>query len=52
MFMFTDCKNQYFENDYATESDLKIQCNPHQYSSQKLKKNYEYNIKASKTPKC
>lgn len=36
--MFLDCKNQYFENDYTAESDLKIQCNLHQYFSQKLEK--------------
>ena len=26
--MFSDCKNQYCENDYTTLSNLQIQCNP------------------------
>ena len=25
-----DWKNEYFENDYTTQSNLQIQCNPHQ----------------------
>ena len=28
--MFLDWKNQYSENDYTTQSNLEIQCNPHQ----------------------
>ena len=28
--MFLDWKNQYCENDYAIQSNLHIQCNPHQ----------------------
>ena len=28
--MFLDWKNQYFENDYATQSNIQIQCNPYQ----------------------
>ena len=28
--MFTDCKNQYSENEYTTQSNLQIQCNPYQ----------------------
>ena len=28
--MFLDWKNQYFENDYTTQSNLQIQCNPYQ----------------------
>ena len=28
--MFSDWKNQYCENDYATQSNLQIQCNPYQ----------------------
>ena len=28
--MFTDWKNQYSENEYATQSNLQIQCNPYQ----------------------
>ena len=28
--MFMDWKNQYNENEYTTESNLQIQCNPYQ----------------------
>ena len=28
--MFMDRKNQYSENEYATQSNLQIQCNPYQ----------------------
>ena len=28
--MFMDWKNQYTENEYATQSNLYIQCNPYQ----------------------
>ena len=28
--MFLDWKNQHCENDYATQSNLQIQCNPYQ----------------------
>ena len=28
--MFIDQKNQYIENEYTTQSNLKIQCNPNQ----------------------
>ena len=28
--MFMDQKNQYSENEYTTQSNLQIQCNPHQ----------------------
>ena len=28
--MFMDWKNQYSENEYTTESNLQIQCNPYQ----------------------
>ena len=28
--MFMDQKNQYSENEYTTQSDLQIQCNPYQ----------------------
>ena len=28
--MFLDQKNQYCENDYTTQSNLQIQCNPYQ----------------------
>ena len=28
--MFMDWKNQYSENEYATQSNIEIQCNPYQ----------------------
>ena len=28
--MFLDWKNQYCENDYTTQNNLQIQCNPYQ----------------------
>ena len=28
--MFLDWKNQHCENDYTTQSNLQIQCNPYQ----------------------
>ena len=28
--MFLDWKNQYYENDYTTQTKLQIQCNPYQ----------------------
>ena len=28
--MFMDRKNQYSENEYTTQSNLQIQCNPYQ----------------------
>ena len=28
--MFMDQKNQYSENEYTTQNDLQIQCNPYQ----------------------
>ena len=31
--MFMDQKNQYSENEYITQSNLKIQCNPYQATS-------------------
>ena len=31
--MFLDCKNQYFENDYTTQSNLQIQCIPCQVTN-------------------
>ena len=31
--MFMDRKNQYSENEYTTQSNLQIQCNPHQATS-------------------
>ena len=31
--MFKDWKNQYSENEYTTQSNLQIQCNPYQATS-------------------
>ena len=31
--MFLDWKNQYCENDYTTQSNLQIQCNPYQITN-------------------
>ena len=31
--MFLDWKNQYCENDYTTQSNLQIQCNPYQIAN-------------------
>ena len=31
--MFVDWKNQYCENDYTTQSNLQIQCNPYQITN-------------------
>ena len=33
LYMFLDWKNQYCENDYTTQSNLQIQCNPYQITS-------------------
>ena len=31
--LFLDWKNQYCEDDYTTQSNLKIQCNPYQITN-------------------
>ena len=31
--MFLDWKNQYCENDYTTQGNLQIQCNPYQITN-------------------
>ena len=31
--MFLDWKNQYYENDYTTQNNLQIQCNPYQITN-------------------
>ena len=38
--MFMDQKNQYSENEYTTQSNLQIQCNPCQAAAMKLKDTY------------
>ena len=40
--MFMDWKNQYSENEYTTQSNLQIQCNPYQATNgifQRTRKN-------------
>ena len=32
--MFMDQKNQYSENEYSTQSNLQIQCNPYQANNE------------------
>ena len=34
--MFMDWKNQYSENEYTTQSNLQIQCNPYQATNREL----------------
>ena len=31
--VFFDWKNQYCQNDYTTQNNLQIQCNPHQITN-------------------
>ena len=56
--IFLDWKNEYCENDYTTQSNLQIQCNPYQnyqlYFSQSWNKkiyNLYGNTKDPKQPK-
>ena len=37
--MFMDRKNQYSENEYTTQSNLQIQCNPYQATNNKSQNN-------------
>jgi hypothetical protein len=43
--MLTDRQNQYCENGYATKSNLHVQCNPHQNSSDILHRDRKINPK-------
>ena len=47
--MFLDWKNQYYENDYTTQSNLQIQYNPYQITndifSELEQKNYNLWLK-------
>ena len=36
--MFMDRKNQYSENEYTTQSNLQIQCNPYQITNGSFQK--------------
>ena len=52
--MFLDWKNQYCENDYTTQSNLQIQCNPYQTTNGILHrfrtKNFTIHMETQKTP--
>ena len=52
--MFLDWKNQYCENDYTTQSNLQIQCNPYQTTNGILHrirtKNFPIRMETQKTP--
>ena len=52
--MFLDWKNQYCENDYTTQSNLQIQCNPYQTTNDILPriktKNFTMCMETQKTP--
>ena len=52
--MFLDCKYQYCENDYTTQSNLQIQCNPYQITNgifyRTRKKNLKICMESQKTP--
>ena len=53
--MFLDRKNQHCENDYTTQSNLQIQCNPHQITNdifhRTRTKNVTICVETQKTPK-
>ena len=42
--MFMDWKNQYSENEYTTESNLQIQCNPYQATNSTFQRTRTNNI--------
>ena len=52
--MFLDWKNQYCENDYTTQSNLQIQCNPYQITDgifyRTRTKNLKICMETHKTP--
>ena len=53
--VFLDWKNQYFENDYTTQINLQIQCNPYQttngiFSHRIRTKNFTLHMQIPKTP--
>ena len=52
--MILDWKNQYCENDYTTQSNLQIQCNPYQIMNGLLYRTRTKNLKicmeTKKTP--
>ena len=52
--MFLDWKNKCFENDYATQSNLQIQCNPYHITNgifyRTRTKNLKICMETQKTP--
>ena len=52
--MFLDWKNQYCENDYTTQSNPQIQCNPYQITDDNFYRTRTKNLKicmeTQKTP--
>ena len=52
--MFLDWKNQHFENDYTTHSNLQIQCTPYQTTNGNFHrtrtKNFTICMETRKTP--
>ena len=52
--MFLDWKNQYCENDYTTQSNLQMKCNPYQTTNDILHrirtKNFTICMETQKTP--
>ena len=52
--MFLDWKNQHCENDYTTQSNLQIQCNPYQITNgifyRTRTKNRKICMETQKTP--
>ena len=52
--MFLDWKNQHCENDYTTQSNLQIQCNPYQTTNgifhRATTKNFTICMETQKTP--
>ena len=52
--MFLDWKNQHYENDYTTQSNLQIQCNLYQTTNgifhRARTKNFTICMEAQKTP--
>ena len=45
--MFVDWKNQYCQDDYTTQDNLQIQCNPYQITSDSFSTELEQQQKKS-----
>ena len=56
--MFLDWKNQYHQNDYTTQSNLQIECNPYQITNgiffffYRIRTKIFYNLFSSVTQLC